>query len=189
MMRFAVGLVAGTMLVGCATGPDLSNDPRGGGFYGGLAGIVRGDYAARQEERERVRDQVTGENAVVATDNRAKEEERDERAADVARLRGEVAVLDRRVGALAADVAALKRRRGSVEAARLERGVRDLDRRAAALDDRARAGGADLAALQAEKAKLQREYGIKLKTYLALNEAAGGVTPTRPAAGLSDRAP
>ncbi len=70
-MRITTQTLVLVMIVGCASVPDLSNDPRTGGLAGVVSGELRGDYEARVREREARRDRL------MALEEQLKEKRRD----------------------------------------------------------------------------------------------------------------
>ncbi|WP_295402577.1 hypothetical protein [uncultured Thiocystis sp.] len=184
MNKYVSTSLVAVLFSGCATGPDLANDPRSGGFFGGLAGVVRGDYDARKQEREDALASIRVANQSLKQDNQGLEITKNAKQSEVRNLKRQVAKLDGDVQSLSAQVANLRKRSGSAESANLQQRVGSLDKRTSALKHRT--GGADTAALTKEKAQLEKEYGALLQTYMVLNDT-GGSTKARPAsAGLQD---
>ncbi|WP_295587467.1 hypothetical protein [uncultured Lamprocystis sp.] len=181
--QITLALVA-TLAVGCSTSPDRANDPRGGGFFGGLVGVTRGDYTARKQEREDALSSIHQANQGVAQDNLTLEQTRQTQQEEVGQLKRQVTKLNSNVRSLSVQVANLQQRSGSAEAAQLQRRVGTLDRKSAAL--KGKAVGGDTAALTRQKAQLEQEYAASLQTYMALSDA-GGTGESKPAStGLRD---
>ena len=184
MYRHITIALATALAVGCSTSPDRANDPRGGGFFGGLVGVTRGDYSARKQERADALSSVHQANQGVAQDNRTLEQARLAKQDEVGQLKRQVTKLNRDVRTLSAQVASLRARSGSAEAAQLQRRVGALDHKTAAL--KGKAGTGDTAALSRQKAQLEKEYAANLQTFMALNDSTGTGESKPVSAGLRD---
>ncbi|MBK1646501.1 hypothetical protein CKO25_17985 [Thiocapsa imhoffii] len=184
MYRYLIIGILIILLAGCSTAPNLDNDPRSGGFFGGLAGVTRGDYKARQAERESALASVRGANMGLQQDNQALEQDRQRKQAEVARLKQQVAQLDDDIGSLSAKVAVLNQHGGSSQVTQLKQRVSELEHKTSTL--KTRAENADTPALVKEKERLEKEYNAALQTYLVMSDAGGSVGTTAVSSGLSD---
>ena len=146
------------LLSGCAT--DVSNDPRSGGFFGGVRGLTSGDYDARQQNLETRRDSSLNELRDLRREGAALEEERAIRADEVASQRRQLASLKARNRELAGRINHLQRSKTVTE-----RRTADLRRQQQRLTQDIRQYESDLdrgqlTATQAEQRRLslERQY-------------------------------
>lgn len=146
------------LLGGCAT--DVSNDPRSGGFFGGVRGLSSGDYEARQQNLENRRDAGLDELRALRQEGAALEEERAIRADEVASQRRQLASLKARNRELAGRIQRLQRSKTATERRTVE-----LRRRQQQLTHDIRQyesdlGRRQLTATQAEQRRLslERQY-------------------------------
>ena len=146
------------LLSGCAT--DTSNDPRSGGFFGGVRGLTSGDYEARQQNLENRRDSSLDELRELRREGDALETERAIRADEVASQRRQLAALQARNQQLAGRINQLQRSKTATERRtaelrrRQQRLTRDIRQFESDLERR------QLSAAQAEQRRLslEREY-------------------------------
>jgi hypothetical protein len=93
------------LLVGCASNPNLENDPRSGGLFGGIAGLVRGDYEARAEQRKQNLDSLFQSNATLAQESQLLEQEKLYKSAELGRIQSQVDALGNDIAELSAKIA------------------------------------------------------------------------------------
>jgi septal ring factor EnvC (AmiA/AmiB activator) len=182
MYRHITIALLSILLAGCATSPDLTNDPRGGGFFGGIVGLTRGDYTARKQERADALSSIKRVNQGVSQDNRALEQTRLSKQDEIRQLKQRVTKLNSDVRSLSAQIASLRQRSASGETSQLQRRVGALDRKVAAL--KRRTGGGDPAALARETAQAEKEAEVLMQISMALSDTGG--TATSPSARLRD---
>jgi len=158
--------LAGSLLAvaGC------SNNPKEGGFFGGVGGLASGAYEDRIAEREARLDGLRAAGADLSGEQANLEAQERARQAQIAALRSSVARLDRDTQSLKRQVADLQAE-DSVSASRLrdlQQRLSNLDRRIASVQSGADAlEGSDgtsgeaitrRKALEAERQQLEREY-------------------------------
>jgi len=95
------------ILSACATDP--TNDPRTGGFFGGVHGLAAGDYEMRQQELQGERDETLNELRALREEGAYLEAERQMKAEDVAAQRWQLASLKAKNRALANRINELRR--------------------------------------------------------------------------------
>jgi len=100
-------------LVGCATDP--GNDPRSGGFIGGVRGLASGDYEARQQQLHGERNQSLSELRALREENESLESTRRMKADEVADQRRQLASLKARNQAIANRIEQLARSKSATE--------------------------------------------------------------------------
>lgn len=164
--------VAGGLLAtaGCTT-----NDPKQGGFFGGVGGMASGNYDDRVSQREASLARLKAAESDLATQRGSLEAQESAKQAQIASLRSSVDRLDRETEALKRQVSSLSAR-DTASSARLQ-DLRDrlstLDRRISGVKYSADAlEGADgtsadvisrRQALEAERQQLEREYKALLE--------------------------
>ncbi len=95
------------MLGGCAADP--TNDPRTGGFFGGMRGLASGDYEVRQQELQGQRDESLNQLRALREEGAYLETERQMKADEVAAQRRQLASLKARNRALAQQINQIQR--------------------------------------------------------------------------------
>lgn len=167
-MKTIVSLMASILLLGaCAT----TDDPRQGGFFGGIHGVSSGAYDQRIREREESLQRLDAIKRELRT-------EQTELAFERERKQGRLDNLQRRLSRLERESAQLsgllERRRSELSGDREKtaRLRRDLDR---LRQDIARTGrradsGRPVAELEAERDRLEQEYRQLLDIYLELGQ-------------------
>jgi chromosome segregation ATPase len=159
----ALAGVAALCLGACAA---PSTDPREGGFVGGVHGLSSGAYEERVREREESLQRLRDAQQELQREQERLEVERAARAREVDLQR-------RRLDELAAETAALERdvsryqareAEASAEQSRLRSELQGLEGRIRRLSERA-GPDADVQALEAERAALEREYRLLLDVY------------------------
>jgi len=95
------------ILGGCAADP--TNDPRTGGFFGGMRGLAAGDYEVRQQELQGQRDESLNQLRALREEGADLEAERQMKADEVAAQRRQLASLKARNRALAQQINQIQR--------------------------------------------------------------------------------
>ena len=90
------------ILGGCAADP--TNDPRAGGFFGGVRGLASGDYEMRQQELQGQRDASLNQLRALREEGADLESERQMKADEVAAQRRQLAALKTRNQKLAQQI-------------------------------------------------------------------------------------
>ncbi len=118
------------ILSGCAADP--SNDPRSGGFFGGVRGLAAGDYELRQQYLQEQRDDSLNQLRALREEGTYLEAERQMKAEEVAEQRRRLASLKTRNQALARQIDQMQRSKSATEQrtaelrARQQRLTRDI---------------------------------------------------------------
>ena len=122
--RLAGGVLSVLILGGCATDP--TNDPRSGGFFGGVHGLAAGDYEMRQQALQGQRDDSLNQLRALREEGAALESERQMKASEVAAQRRQLAALKARNRELASRINQLQRSKAATEqrAAELRQQIR-----------------------------------------------------------------
>lgn len=132
-LRIAIGLPGFALLFllgGCAADP--SNDPRSGGFFGGVRGLAAGDYDLRQQHLQGQRDDSLNQLRALREEGADLEAERRMKAEEVAEQRRQLASLKTRNRALSRQIDQLQRSKSTTERrtaelrARQQRLTRDI---------------------------------------------------------------
>lgn len=169
-------LFAGMVIGGCAT----HNDPRDGGFFGGVAGLSGGSYKKRVAEREERLEELRAAQRALDSEKGQLEVQKSTAQAqlnkDQARVKAmqsEIAALDKKTKSLAASQDTDKQR-----VAELQKRVVSLkgkmNQQASSLDDLEGSGlgdaDMDLRRKQLEKQRdsLRREYDLLMKMQIEL---------------------
>ena len=97
--RGYAGILSLLLLGGCAADP--TNDPHGGGFFGGVHGLAAGDYETRQQGLQEQRDDSLNQLRALREEGAYLESERQMKADEVAEQRRQLASLKARNRALA----------------------------------------------------------------------------------------
>lgn len=167
-------------LVLLASGCAVSDNPREGGFFGGVAGLSSGTYDQRLDEREKNLQQLRAIQADLGVERASLETEKRSLAAQVAQERSQLADLNANIGALERRVVSL---RGT--AASSGQRVGDLQKKLTTLKGKVSQQtsaidaleGADVAdpatearrqQLETQRASLQQEYQALLDYTLQL---------------------
>jgi chromosome segregation ATPase len=101
------------ILGGCAADP--SNDPRSGGFFGGVRGLAAGDYELRQQYLQEQRDDSLNQLRALREEGAYLEAERQMKAEDVAEQRRRLASLKSRNQGLARQIDQMQRSKAATE--------------------------------------------------------------------------
>ncbi len=167
-MRNAIAMLVGSvLLVGCAT----SDNPREGGFFGGVQGLNSGAYDKRLQEREESLERLNAMKRELKTEQAGLKTEKSERQARIRELQGRLSRLDRETEQLVRDLENSRAVLASdkQKQARLKRDVAKLQQEIAALEKQATSDRPVLE-LEAERDKLEEEYRLLLDLYLELGK-------------------
>lgn len=157
-LPLVTGIVSALLLGGCATDP--SNDPRSGGFFGGVRGLTAGDYEARQQGLEGRRDESLSELRSLRREGAALEAERAMRADEVAAQRRQLAALKARNRELAGRIQQLQRSRSATEqrTVELRRKQQQLTRNIREFESQLDRGQLTSAQADTRRLSLERQY-------------------------------
>ena len=146
------------ILAGCATDP--SNDPRSGGFFGGVRGLSSGDYDARQQILQEQRGESLNQLRALREEGAYLEEEREMKADDVAAQRRQLASLKARNRALANRINQLKSTKAMTEqqTAELRRRQQQLTGNIQQFETELERGQLSAAQADAKRLSLERQY-------------------------------
>lgn len=146
------------ILAGCATDP--SNDPRSGGFFGGVRGLSSGDYDARQQILQEQRGESLNQLRALREEGAYLEEERAMKADDVAAQRRQLASLKARKRALANRINQLKSTKAMTEqqTAELRRRQQQLTGNIQQFETELERGQLTAAQADAKRLSLERQY-------------------------------
>jgi soluble cytochrome b562 len=134
LRNIAGGVLSVLVLGGCAADP--TNDPRSGGFFGGVRGLAAGDYEMRQQALEGERDDSLNQLRALREEGAALETERQMKASEVAAQRRQLAALKARNRELAGRINQLQRSKAATEQRtaelrhkqqRLTRGIQEFE--------------------------------------------------------------
>lgn len=168
---------AALALAGCA---NLSDDPREGGFLGGLSGLSSGTYEARVSEREDRLAQLRETQRGLETERTQLETRKSGVDRQVAAERTRVKKLDADIAGLEKKVGTLKTQQGTdgKRVGELQSRLAELKRKSAqqtsALDALEGSGLGDAETdlrrtqLEEQRRALQREYDLLMKMQLEL---------------------
>jgi chromosome segregation ATPase len=134
LRNIAGGVLSVLVLGGCAADP--TNDPRAGGFFGGVRGLAAGDYDMRQQALQGQRDDSLNQLSALQEEGEALETERQMKASEVAAQRRQLAALKARNRELAGRINQLQRSKAATEQRtaelrhkqqRLTRGIQEFE--------------------------------------------------------------
>ena len=146
------------LLGGCATDP--SNDPRSGGFFGGVRGLSPGDDDPRQRYLQDERNRSLDELRDLRDENESLEATRQMKADEVAAQRRQLASLKARNRETARRIAALQRSKTATEqrTADLRRKQQQLTRNIQQFETELDRGQLSAPQADAKRLSLEREY-------------------------------
>ena len=146
------------ILTGCATDP--SNDPRSGGFFGGVRGLASGDYDARQQVLQEQRGESLNQLRALREEGAYLEEERQMKAEDVAAQRRQLSALKAKNRALANRISQLKSTKAMTEqqTAELRRKQQQLTGNIQQFETELERGQLTAAQADAKRLSLERQY-------------------------------
>lgn len=145
-------------LAGCAADP--SNDPRTGGFFGGVRGLASGDYDLRQQELQDERDESLNELRALREEGEHLETTRQMKADEVAAQRRQLASLKARNRELSKRVAQLQHSKSATEqrTAELRRKQQQLTRDIQQFETELDRGQLTAAQADSKRLSLERQY-------------------------------
>lgn len=154
----AGGALSVLLLAGCAADP--TNDPRSGGFFGGVRGLAAGDYEMRQQSLQGQRDDSLNQLRALREEGAALETERQMKADEVAAQRRQLAALKARNRELAARINQLQRSKSATEqrTAELRRKQQQLTRGIQEFETQLDRGQLTNAQADSRRLGLERQY-------------------------------
>ena len=153
------GSILGLLILGgCATDP--TNDPRTGGFFGGVHGLAAGDYEVRQQELQGQRDETLDELRALREEGSYLETERQMKAEEVAEQRHQLASLKAKNQALLNKINQLRRSKSITEqqTAELQRKQQRLTRDIQQFDAQLQQGQLSIQQAETRQLSLERQY-------------------------------
>ena len=157
-LRLAGGLLSALILGGCTADP--TNDPRSGGFFGGVHGLAAGDYEMRQQSLQGQRDDSLNQLRALREEGAALETERQMKASEVAVQRRQLAALKARNRELAGRINQLQRSKAATEqrTAELRRQQQQLTRDIDAFETQLERGQLTAVQANSRRLSLERQY-------------------------------
>jgi capsule polysaccharide export protein KpsE/RkpR len=166
-------------ITGCAT----TNDPRKGGFFGGIAGLNSGAYEARVQQRQNELNRQRNINQELREQSSELDNESRQRESELAAEKQRMSDLENNLTALQDDVDRLRARSEKqkkdikVLKNKIKNARQKLSEQQASLDQLDRAGGAKAdpdryKVLEQERNRLADEYKKLLEYSRALSNAA-----------------
>ncbi|MDG4549335.1 MAG: hypothetical protein P9F19_07840 [Candidatus Contendobacter sp.] len=160
MWNFRLGAVLSGALIlgGCATDP--TNDPRSGGFFGGVRGLAAGDYDARQQILQGQRDDSLNQLRALREEGDALETERQMKASEVAAQRRQLSALKARNRELAGRINQLQYSKAATEqrTAELRRRQQQLTQDIQTFETQLDRGQLSAAQADSRRLSLERQY-------------------------------
>jgi len=156
--RLASGVLSALILGGCTADP--TNDPRSGGFFGGVHGLAAGDYEMRQQTLQGQRDDSLNQLRALREEGAALETERQMKASEVAAQRRQLTALKARNRALAGRINQLQRSKAATEqrTAELRRKQQQLTSDIDTFETQLERGQLSAAQADAKRLSLERQY-------------------------------
>ena len=102
-----LGVIA--CLSGCASSPNMNNDPRSGGLFGGVSGLMQGDYDARVQQRQNSVDRLNQTKALLSQESSTLEQQKLSKSTELNVIRNQVDALDKDIAGLSAKIASAKK--------------------------------------------------------------------------------
>ncbi|HRF43496.1 MAG TPA: hypothetical protein PLD30_04530 [Candidatus Competibacteraceae bacterium] len=157
-LRFSGSILSLLILGSCATDP--ANDPRTGGFFGGVHGLAAGDYEARQQELQGQRDETLDELRALREEGAYLETERQMKAEEVAEQRHQLASLRAKNQAISNKINQLRRSKSITEqqTAELRRKQQQLARDIQQFDAQLQQGQLSIQQAETRQLSLERQY-------------------------------
>ncbi len=151
-------VLSALILGGCTTDP--TNDPRSGGFFGGVHGLAAGDYDARQRSLQGQRDDSLNQLRALREEGENLEAERQMKADEVAAQRRQLGALKARNRELAGRINQLQRSKAATEqrTAELRRKQQQLTRDLEAFETQLERGQLTTAQANSKRLSLERQY-------------------------------
>jgi chromosome segregation ATPase len=158
LRNIAGGVLSVLVLGGCAADP--TNDPRSGGFFGGVRGLAAGDYDMRQQALQGQRDDSLNQLSALQEEGEALETERQMKASEVAAQRRQLAALKARNRELAGRINQLQRSKAATEqrTAELRRKQQRLTRGIQEFETQLDRGQLTAAQADSKRLSLERQY-------------------------------
>ncbi len=156
--RLASGVLSALILGGCTADP--TNDPRSGGFFGGVHGLAAGDYEMRQQALQGQRDDSLNQLRALREEGAALETERQMKASEVAAQRRQLTALKARNRALAGRINQLQRSQAATaqRTAELRRKQQQLTSDIDTFETQLERGQLSAAQADAKRLSLERQY-------------------------------
>ena len=108
-MKLLIFMSLITCLSGCASTPNMNNDPRSGGLFGGVSGLMRGDYDARIQQQQNSIDRLNQTKALLSQESSALEQQKLSKSTELNVIRNQVDALDKDIAGLSAKIASAKK--------------------------------------------------------------------------------
>ena len=108
-MKFILVLVFVSFLNACASSPDMNNDPSGGGLWGGVTGLWRGDYEARDQQRKESIDRLNQVKDITSQEGNTLDQQKSNKAIELSAISNELDTLNADIGGLSLKNLAAKR--------------------------------------------------------------------------------
>ncbi|MBK7982680.1 MAG: hypothetical protein IPP10_09790 [Candidatus Competibacteraceae bacterium] len=158
LTNFSSILLGVLALAGCAADP--GNDPRSGGFLGGVRGLASGDYELRQQQLRGERDESLNELRALRREGEALETTRAMKADEVAAQRRQLASLKARNQETARRIDQLRRSKSATEqrTAELRRKQQQLTRDIGQFETELERGQLTAPQADAKRLGLERQY-------------------------------
>ena len=146
------------VLAGCAADP--GNDPRSGGFLGGVRGLSSGDYDIRQRQLREERDDSLSELRALRQEGASLDAERAMKADEIVAQRRQLASLEARNREMARRIEQLRRSKAATEqrTAALRRQQRQLARDIRQFETELDRGQLSAPQADAKRLSLERQY-------------------------------
>lgn len=156
--RLAGGVLGALILGGCTADP--TNDPRSGGFFGGVHGLAAGDYEMRQQSLQGQRDDSLNQLRALREEGEYLEAERQMKASEVAAQRRQLAALKARNRELASRINQLQRSKATTEqrTAALHRKQQQLAQDIQTFETQLERGQLSAAQANSKQLSLERQY-------------------------------
>ena len=160
MKSFAISSILSGLLAlaGCAADP--SNDPRSGGFFGGVRGLAAGDYDVRQQQLRDERDESLNQLRALREEGDYLEATRQMKADEVATQRRQLASLKARNRDMARRIDELQRSKSATEqrTAELRRKQQQLTRDIQQFETELDRGQLTATQADSKRLSLERQY-------------------------------
>ncbi len=171
-MKKLLSLLLVVNLVAC-----VSNDPRQGGFFGGVAGLNNGNYDKRVAERQQTLANVQSMHQSLQTDNARLQQQRNVKLSELRRAKRQLASLNKDMRQLKNRIASLRRSKkiSAQQARKMQRDLANRQRAAARqqsqLANAKRTGDAQaLAKAQAKIRALKRQQDEAMRQALIMTQ-------------------
>jgi chromosome segregation ATPase len=158
ILHIAISVSSVLILSGCAADP--SNDPRSGGFFGGVRGLATGDYELRQQHLQEERNDGLNQLRALREEGADLEAERQMKAEEVAEQRRQLASLKARNQSLARQIDRLQRSKSTTEqrAAELRGRQQRLTRDIQTFETQLEKGQFSVEQAESKRLSLERQY-------------------------------